>query len=58
MISTTTFADVSHTVVKGDTLWGISRRYGISVQDLCDANNIAENGILSIGKTLYVPIIE
>ncbi|MBE6344486.1 MAG: LysM peptidoglycan-binding domain-containing protein [Spirochaetaceae bacterium] len=48
----------TYKVVKGDTLWGISRRYGITVQDLCDANNISENGILSIGKILYVPIIK
>jgi len=48
----------TYKVVKGDTLWGISRKYGLSVEDLCDANNISENAILSIGKILYVPIIE
>lgn len=45
-------------VEKGDSLWGISRRYGITVQDLCDANNIKENDILRIGQKLFVPIMK
>lgn len=48
----------TYKVVKGDTLWGISRRYGLTVADICDANNLEENAILPIGKTLYIPIIE
>ena len=48
----------AHVVAKGDTLWGISRAYGISVADLCEANGIKENSILSIGKTIYVPILK
>ena len=48
----------TYKVVKGDTLWGISRRYGLTVADICDANNLEENAILPIGKTLYIPIME
>ena len=48
----------SHTVVKGDTLWGISRRYGLTVAELCKANNIQENQILRIGTNLVLPIIK
>ena len=44
-----------YTVVAGDSLWSISRRYGITVQAICDLNNIKENAILKIGKVLYIP---
>ncbi|MBQ1710978.1 MAG: transglycosylase SLT domain-containing protein [Treponema sp.] len=44
-----------YTVVAGDSLWSISRRYGVTVQDICDLNNIKENAILKIGKVIYIP---
>lgn len=42
-------------VVSGDSLWSISRRYGVTVSALCELNNIEENAILKIGKILYIP---
>jgi membrane-bound lytic murein transglycosylase D len=47
---------VTHIVEKGETLWGISRRYGATVAEICDINRINENAILPIGKVLIVPI--
>lgn len=44
-----------YTVVAGDSLWSISRRYGVTIQAICDLNNIKENAILKIGKVLYIP---
>lgn len=42
-------------VQKGDSLWSISRKYGVTVQQLCDTNGIKEKDILKIGKILYIP---
>jgi len=42
-----------HTVVKGDTLYSISKRYNISVDDLKKKNRIAEN-TLSIGQVVEI----
>lgn len=44
-----------HTVVQGDSLWGIARKYEVTVKSLCDANNVSEKGVLKIGKILYIP---
>jgi len=41
----------THVVVKGDTLYGISNKYGISIEDLKELNNLRGNTI-SIGQTL------
>ena len=46
---------IKYTVVKGDSLWSISRRYGCTVSQICELNGIQENAILKIGKILYIP---
>ena len=44
-------------VKKGDTLWGISNQYGVSVTELAELNKVnADN--LSVGMTLLIPIKE
>ncbi|MCD8186988.1 MAG: peptidoglycan DD-metalloendopeptidase family protein [Rikenellaceae bacterium] len=41
-----------YTVQRGDTLYSISRQYGLTVEQLCALNGISANGILSIGQKL------
>jgi LysM repeat protein len=42
-----------HTVEKGDTLYSLSKKYNISVEELKSLNTILESGI-SIGQKLKV----
>ena len=43
-----------HKVRRGDSLWSIARNYGVDVDSLKDANNIAGNRIYA-GQTLQIP---
>ena len=45
---------VSHTVVKGDSLWGLSRRYGTTAEAIRAANGLSDDTIV-IGRTLQIP---
>jgi len=47
-------ARVSVVVEKGDTLFNISQKHGISVDDLARLNGLAEPYTIRIGQTLYV----
>ncbi|MDE6165746.1 MAG: LysM peptidoglycan-binding domain-containing protein, partial [Muribaculaceae bacterium] len=44
----------THKVAKGDTLFGLSKRYGVSVKAIQDANNLTNNN-LRIGQRLTIP---
>lgn len=41
-------------VQNGDTLWSIARKFGVSIDDIRNANNLT-NDILSIGMSLIIP---
>jgi N-acetylmuramoyl-L-alanine amidase/LysM repeat protein len=52
--------DVIHTVVAGDTLWGISQKYNVDVEDIKSKNKLTSNTI-SIGQKLVIkgnPVVE
>ncbi len=42
-------------VVKGDTLYSLSKRYDVALRDLIDANDLEPPYILSIGQKLVIP---
>lgn len=44
-----------HTVAEGETLWGIARRYEITVDALRRANDLGENTALQPGQKLAIP---
>ena len=45
---------VYHTIVSGDTLYALARKYGTTVKNLCYLNGITEKSTLRLGKKLRV----
>lgn len=45
-----------YTVQSGDSLWSIARKYGITVDELKQANNLSGN-LLNIGQNLLIPTL-
>jgi len=48
----------THTVVAGDTLSGIAKEYGTTVEDIVAANEISDPGLIVIGQVLSIPVEE
>jgi LysM repeat protein len=44
-----------HTIIKGESLYSLSKMYGVSVAQLRAANNMDENSKLKIGQKLNIP---
>ncbi len=51
---TSTGETVVHTVQKGETLYGISKNYGVSEAEILAANP-SSDGALRAGETIYIP---
>ena len=48
----------THTVVAGDTLSGIAKEYGTTVEAIVAANEISDPGLIVIGQVLSIPVEE
>jgi murein DD-endopeptidase MepM/ murein hydrolase activator NlpD len=48
-------APQSHQVVSGDTVYGISRRYGVPMREIIAANGLTPPFVLRIGQVLRLP---
>ncbi|MFL5732913.1 MAG: LysM peptidoglycan-binding domain-containing protein [Chloroflexia bacterium] len=51
-----TMAPTTYTVKSGDTLSGIAALFGVTVDDIVRANNIADPNTLSDGQVLTIPV--
>jgi len=47
--------NIYYTVVSGDSLYSIARRYGVTVDDIISANNLTST-VLDIGDILLIPV--
>ncbi|HAV14676.1 MAG TPA: hypothetical protein DCX06_14460 [Opitutae bacterium] len=45
----------TYTVKKGDSLWAISKRYSVSLNELYAANGLSKNSVLNIGQQIQIP---
>ncbi len=46
---------VPYIVQEGDTLYDIALRYGVTVEQLIEANDITDPNRLSVGQELFIP---
>ena len=44
-----------YTIQRGDTLYGIARKFGVSVKDITDTNGLSSVNRLMIGQALVIP---
>ena len=52
--STSSNGKVIHTVKSGDNLWDISKKYGVSVEQIKKLNGLTDKSVLKIGQKLTI----
>lgn len=54
--TTNSLKEITYKIIRGDTLWGISKRYGITIQKIVSWNNIQNPNLIYAGNTLKIYI--
>jgi murein DD-endopeptidase MepM/ murein hydrolase activator NlpD len=44
-----------HKVRKGETLWSISRSYGLSIDEIVSINRISDASMIKVGQLVFIP---
>lgn len=52
--ASTSSGSVVHTVKSGDNLWDLSRKYGVSVEQIKKLNGLTDKSVLKIGQKLKI----
>lgn len=47
---------ITYVVQPGDTLFSIAQRFGVTIQDIADANNLTNLNFLIPGQVLRIPV--
>lgn len=48
-------ADVIHTIQKGETIYGLSKKYGISIEAILNYNGISDGSKILVGQKIKIP---
>lgn len=51
-------AGTFYAVKPGDTLWGLSQRAGVPVDELMELNGLDKNSTLQVGQLLFIPDVD
>lgn len=46
---------IYHNVERGETLWRISKNYGVDIDDLIKANRMTDSSVIEIGQKILIP---
>ena len=44
-----------HKIVKGETLWKVSKLYGVDLEELARVNRIADTAAVEVGQQIFIP---
>ena len=54
--TSTSTAMTTYIVKAGDCLWNLAKKFGVTVQDLVDANNIKNPNLIYVNQALVIPV--